>query len=231
MDKKGGRKVKKKYDKNAFGIIGLGRFGTALAIELAKAKKSVIVLDIDEEKLSAVKDYITHAHIVSGINKAVLEESGISQCSTVIVCIGKDIESNILATLNVIECNVPRVIAKAMSEDHGRVLEKIGAEVVFPEVDSGVRLAKSLSTLRTLDFLELEDEMSITEISLSSVFDGKTIADLNFRAKYHLNIIAITREEKTNVNIEATMILKELDDLVVIGHNDDIANFTKANTV
>ena len=223
--------MKKKFDKNAFGIIGLGRFGTAVAIELAKAKKSVIVLDIDEEKLSAVKDYITHAHIVNGINKNVLEESGISQCSTVIVCIGKDIESNILATLNVLECNVPRVLAKAMSEDHGRVLEKIGAEVIFPEVDSGICLAKSLSTLRTLDFLELEDEISITEISLGPAFDGKSIAELNFRAKYKLNIIALTRDEKTDVNIDAHMILKELDDLVVIGHNDDIANFAKANTV
>lgn len=222
--------MKHKYDKNAFGIIGLGRFGTALAIELAKAKKNVIVLDIEEEKLSAVKDYITHAHIVNGINKEILEESGISQCGTVIVCIGKDIESNILATLNVIECKVPRVIAKAMSDDHGRVLEKIGAEIIFPEVDSGIRLAKSLSTLRTLDFLELEDGISITEVSLSDAFDGKSIGDLNFRSKYNLNIIAISREEKTLVNIDANMILKELDDLVVIGHNDDIANFTKANT-
>ncbi|NCB01975.1 MAG: TrkA family potassium uptake protein, partial [Spirochaetia bacterium] len=200
------------------------------AIELAKAKKNVIVLDIEEEKLSAEKDYITHAHIVNGINKEVLEESGISQCGTVIVCIGKDIESNILATLNVIECKVPRVIAKAMSDDHGRVLEKIGAEVIFPEVDSGIRLAKSLSTLRTLDFLELEDGISITEVSLSDAFDGKSIGDLNFRSKYNLNIIAISREEKTFVNIDANMILKELDDLVVIGNNDDIANFTKANT-
>ena len=223
--------MKFKNDKNAFGIIGLGRFGTALAIELAKAKKNVIVLDIDEDKLSAVKDYITHAHIVNGINKNVLEESGISHCGTVIVCIGKDIESNILATLNVIESKVPRVIAKAMSDDHGRVLEKIGAEVIFPEVDSGVRLAKSLSTLRTLDFLELEDGISITEVSLSSAFDGKTIGELNFRSKYHLNVIAISREEKTIVNIDANVILKELDDLVVIGHNDDIASFTKANIV
>jgi trk system potassium uptake protein TrkA len=223
--------VKKKFDKNAFGIIGLGRFGTAVAIELAKAKKSVIVLDIDEEKLGAVKDYITHAHIVNGINKNVLEESGISECSTVIVCIGKDIESNILATLNVLECNVPRVLAKAMNDDHGRVLEKIGAEVIYPEVDSGIRLAKSLSTLRSLDFLELEDEISITEISLGPAFDGKSIAEVNFRAKYKLNIIALTRNEKTEVNIDANMILKELDDLVVIGHNDDIANFAKANTV
>jgi len=223
--------MKKKFDKNAFGIIGLGRFGTAVAIELAKAKKSVIVLDIEEEKLATVKDYITHAHIVNGINKNVLEESGISECSTVIVCIGKDIESNILATLNVIECNVPRVIAKAMNDDHGRVLEKIGAEVIFPEVDSGIRLAKSLSTLRSLEFLELEDEISITEISLGPAFDGKSIAEVNFRAKYKLNIIALTRDEKTQVNIDANMILKELDDLVVIGHNDDIAYFAKANTV
>ena len=221
---------KNQHDINAFGIIGLGRFGTALALELAKAKKRVVVLDIDEGKLGQVKDYITNAHIVSTINKEILEESGISHCGTVIVCIGKDIESNILATLHVIECEVPRVISKAMNDDHQRVLEKIGAEVILPETDSGIKLAKSLLTVRSLDFLELDDDISITEVPLSAKFDGKTIGEVNFRAKFHLNIIALTRDEKTLVEIGAETELKDLDEIVVIGKNDDISKFITVNS-
>ncbi|MDC7246146.1 MAG: TrkA family potassium uptake protein [Sphaerochaetaceae bacterium] len=221
---------KNQHDPNAYGIIGLGRFGTALALELAKAKKRVVVLDIDEGKLGSVKDFITNAHIVTSISRDVLEESGISHCGTVIVCIGKDIESNILATMHVIECEIPRVISKAMNDDHQRVLEKIGAEVILPEVDSGVRLAKSLLTLRTLDFLELDDDISITEISLSEKFDKKTIGEINFRAKYRLNIIALTRDEKTRVQIGSETELLKLDEIVVIGKNDDISSFIKENS-
>lgn len=221
--------MKPGHDPNSFGVIGLGRFGTALALELAGAGKDVVVLEIDESKLAPVKDVIEHIHPVDQITREVLEESGISHCGTVVVCIGKDIESNILVTLNVIELGVPRVIAKANSDDHGRVLEKIGAEVIYPEVDSGIRLAKSLVSLRTLDFLELEDDISVTEIKLSSRYGGKTIAGINFRNRFHLNIIALTREDKTLVDITADLTLQENDELVVIGRNEDIATFEKAN--
>jgi trk system potassium uptake protein len=218
------------HDSNSFGIIGLGRFGTSLALELVNAGKDVVVLEIDESKLNAVKGKIEHIHPVDEINHEVLMESGISHCGTVIVCIGKDIESNILATLHVIELGVPRVIAKASNEDHGRVLQKIGAEVVFPEVEMGNRLAKSLVSLRTLDFLELDEDISITEIKLSRHFDGKTLHELNFRKRYNLNIIALTHEDKTNVNILPETLLNEDDEIVVIGRNEDIAQFEKMNS-
>jgi trk system potassium uptake protein TrkA len=221
--------MKPGHNPNSFGIIGLSRFGTALALELTRAGKEVVVLEIDESKLSLVKGEIEHIHPVDSITREILIESGVSHCGTVIVCIGKDIESNILATLNVIELEVPRVIAKANSDDHGRVLEKIGAEVIYPEADSGVRLAKALISLRTLDFLELDENISVTEIELSDRYHGKTIGELNFRKKFHLNIIALTRDDKTFVDLDAEMQLLEHDGLVVIGTNDDIAVFEKAN--
>ena len=218
------------HDVNSFGIIGLGRFGTALALELVKAGKDVVVLEIDESKLNAVKDIIEHIYPVDEITQDILIDSGISHCGTVIVCIGKDIESNILVTLNVLELGVPRVIAKANSDDHGRVLKKIGAEVIYPEVEMGVRLAKSLVTLRTLDFLELDEDISISEILLSKHFDNKTVDQLNFRKRFKLNIIAITHEEKTEVDISPDTLLFTNDEIVVIGRNEDLKQFQDYNS-
>ncbi len=222
--------MKRKYiDKNAYGIIGLGRFGMSVALELVRSGKQVVVLDNDEEKLNKVKDVITRAHLVSFLTPEVLKESGVSDCGTVIISIGSDIESNILATLNVIESGVPRVISKAMSDEHGRVLEKIGAEVILPESDSGLRLARSLVTVRTLDFLELESDISITEIPLPEAFIGKTLAEVNLRGDHHLNIIAITREEHTDIEFEPEFTFEEGDELVVVGKNEMISRFMKKN--
>ena len=216
-------------DPNSYGIIGLGRFGTTVALELAKAGKDVVVLENDVSKIAEIKGQIDHIFPVETITQEVLVESGIAHCATVIVCIGSNIESSILVTLNVIELGVPRVIAKANSEDHGKVLRKIGAEVVFPEVESGIRLAKSLVSMNTLEFLELDDDTSISTLKLSPSFDGRTLQDLNFRKKFHLNIIAIIREHKTNVAVDPTTTQHEDDELVVIGRNDDIARFEKLN--
>lgn len=218
------------HDVNSFGIIGLGKFGTALALELVRSGKDVVVLEKDESKLDAVKGVIEHVYPVEQITDDILIDTGISHCGTVIVCIGKDIESNILTTLNVLELGIPRVIAKANSDDHGRVLRKIGAEVVFPETEMGVRLGKSLVTLRTLDFLELDEDISISEISLSKHFDDKTVEQLNFRKRFKLNIIAITHEEKTEVDITAETVLYKDDEIVVIGRNEDLKQFQDYNS-
>lgn len=216
-------------DNNLYGVIGLGRFGTSLALELTDAGKDVIVLDIDEGKLQPLKDRIIHLYQIEQINREVLLEAGMHNCGTIIVCIGKDVESNLLATLNAIEIGVPRVIAKAMSPDHGRVLEKIGAEVVFPEVEMGARLAKSLVSKLSLDFLALKDDFSIVELELSSVFDGKTVLETDFRKKYHLNIIVVIHEDKVNGEITPDLVLHERDKIVVSGKNKAIAAFEKAN--
>jgi trk system potassium uptake protein TrkA len=218
------------HDINSFGIIGLGKFGTALAVELVKSGKDVVVLEKDESKLDAVKDLIEHVYPIDQITQDVLIDSGISHCGTVIVCIGKDLESNILTTLNLLELGIPRVIAKANSDDHGRVLKKIGAEVVFPETEMGLRLAKSLITLRTLEFLELDEDISISEILLSKHFDQKTIEQMNFRKRFKLNIIAITHEEKTEVDISPDTILYKNDEIVVIGRNEHLKEFQDYNS-
>ena len=218
------------HDPNSFGIIGLGKFGTALALSLAESGKEVVVLEKEEVKLDEIKHLIEHVYPVNQITEDILIDTGISHCATVIVCIGKDIESNILTKLNLLEMGIPRVISKANSDDHGRVLRKIGAEVVFPETEMGVRLAKSLVTLRTLDFLELDEDISLSEIRLSKHFDGKRVDQVNIRKRYRLNIIALTHDEKTNIDITAETMLQENDEIVVIGRNEDLKAFQEYNS-
>ena len=115
----------------AFGVIGLGRFGFSLAETLADNGKEVLVLDNNESKVRQIQDKVQQAFVITQPDKSTLEEAGIQNCGTVIVCIGEHVEASILTTLNVIELGVPRVIAKAISAEHGRVLQKIGAEVVY----------------------------------------------------------------------------------------------------
>lgn len=221
--------MKKEFDPNAFGIIGLGRFGLALALELTKAGKQVIVLEIEAEKLDAIKDQIENIYPVKTITAEVLEESGISHCHTAIVCIGKDIESNILVTMSLVELGIPRVIAKATSTNHGKVLERIGAEAVFPEVEMGTRLAHSLISTGTLEFLELCEDFSIANIVLSSSFANQNVAQVNLRKRFHLNIIVVIRNEKAISEIGPELVLLEGDVLVVGGSNESIKKFERAN--
>jgi trk system potassium uptake protein TrkA len=218
------------HDGNSFGIIGLGKFGLALAGELVKAGKDVVVLEKNESKLDIVKGTIEHLYPIEQITHDILVDTGISHCGTVVVCIGKDIESNILTTLNLLELGIPRVISKAMNDDHGRVLRKIGAEVVFPETEMGLRLARSLVTLRTLDFLELAEDISISEVLLSKHFHNKSIEQLNFRKRFKLNIIAITHNNQTEVDISPETILNANDEIVVIGRNEDLHQFQDYNS-
>jgi len=225
----GAYEMKTGYDDNAFGIIGLGRFGLSLALELTNAGKEVIVLEIEAEKLEAIKDQISNIYPVKVITKEVLQESGISHCGTVIVCIGKDIESNILATMSVLELGIPRVIAKANSIDHGKVLEKIGAQAIFPESEMGSRLAHSLVSAGTLNFLELCEDFSIANININQKFVKQSIEELNLRKRFHLNIIVVIREDKAISEITPDLVLQDGDVLVVAGNNNAIKRFEKAN--
>jgi trk system potassium uptake protein TrkA len=213
-----------------FGVIGLGRFGFALAETLADNGKEVLVLDINASKIKQIQDKVQQAFVVSQLDKATLEEAGIQNCATVIVCIGEQVqvEASILTTLNVIELGVPRVIAKAISFEHGRVLQKIGAEVVYPERDRAVRLANSLSRAGTMDFLDLSGEYEVSEIWLNDKLHEKTIMELDLRKKFNLNIIAIVRGDETIVEIHPNLKLNAGDVIVVIGKKDNVAKLEHA---
>lgn len=189
--------MKKKKDSSIFGIIGLGRFGTALAITLVEAGKEVIVVDQNEEKVKAMRQYTEYAFVCDNLSKEALSEVGIQNCDTVVVCIGSKIDTSILTTLNVVSLGVPRVISKATSQDQGAVLEKIGAEVVYPERDMATRLGKRLISGNFLDFIFLDNDIEIQQVPVSGSLVGKTIREINIRKKYSLNIIAIEHQQDT----------------------------------
>ena len=210
-----------------FGIIGLGRFGYALAETLLKAGKDVLVIDRDENIIKKIRSLTENAFIVDQLNKESLEETGIQNCHTVVVCIGEKIEVSILTTLNVINMGVPKVIAKAISYEQGCVLEKIGAEVVYPERDMGIRLGNKLLYSNLLDFIQLRDDIRISELKVTDKISGQTISELNIRRKFNLNIIAIERDSITVVEITPDFILNENDFVVVIGNKANIEKFEK----
>ncbi len=129
--------------KSGFGIIGLGRFGTALARALAEGGKDVMVIDESEDNIRRVRDDVQDAYLIGGLTKEALEETGIGDCETVIICISK-VDVSVLTAQSILEMGVPRVVSKADSLQHGMILEKIGSEVVYPEVDTALRLATVL---------------------------------------------------------------------------------------
>ena len=134
----------RKKEETAYGVIGLGRFGEALAIMLAQSGKEVIVVDRDESKIKEMRQYTECAFVTENLSAETLKEIGIQNCDVVVICIGEKADVSILITMSVIEMGVPRVIAKAFSPEQGAVLEKIGAEVVYPERDMALRLGKRL---------------------------------------------------------------------------------------
>lgn len=216
-------------DNNLYGIIGVGRFGLSLAENLTNNGKIIIAIDKDPAKLTPLKSTVDHLLTLDELTRESLYDAGIAECGTVIVCIGKDIESNILATLNAIELGVPRVFAKAISDDHSRILEKIGASVVNPEVEMGAKLAKTLSAKLTLDVLPIGEDFSIIEIQCNDKFTDKSVIELDLRKKYGVNIVAVVRAGKTKGNIlPETVILKD-DILVLSGNNEHISAFERIN--
>ncbi len=219
--------MKNKNKNNIYGIIGLGRFGSALASRLAESGKDVIVVDRNEAKVKPLCGLTDYAYVTDNLSKDSLEDMGFADCGTVIICIGEEIDVNILTTLSVLNLGVKRVIAKAQSLEHGAVLEKIGAEVVYPERDMALRLASNLLSNNMLEFVALTDNVEIMEVPVPPKMAGKKISELPLRKKYGLNIIALERGGATEVEIDPQRELDGQDMMIVIGNRDKLVAFNR----
>lgn len=220
-------KKNKKQDL-VYGVIGLGRFGEALAVTLAEAGKEVIVVDRDEEKVKEMRQYTEHAFIGSNLSSETLREIGIQNCDVVVICIGEKVDVSILTTMSVIEMGVPRVITKAVSSEQGAVLKRIGADVVYPERDMALRLGKRLISSTFLDYVSLCDSVEIRQIQLPDELAGKSVEQSQLRRRYKLNMIAIERGGQTNIEIAPDDVLQKGDVIVVIGKVANIDAFENA---
>lgn len=215
----------KKKASELYGIIGLGRFGFALAETLAKAGKDVLVIDNNESKIKEAAAFTDNAFTVGELNKENLQAVGIRNCDTVVVCIGEKIDTSILTTLTVLQLGVKKVISKAISVEQGSILEMLGAEVVYPERDMAIRLANKLISPRVLEYISLSDEVDITEIILTGKVENISVAELDLRKKFGLNIIAVKNNNDINTEIQPTLTLKKDDMVVVIGKRVNIQSF------
>ncbi|AXI08945.1 potassium transporter Trk [Oceanobacillus zhaokaii] len=214
--------------KKEFAVIGLGRFGGSICRALSTEGMQVLAIDKDEEKVNEFKNIASHAVILDSTDEVSLKEIGISNFEHVIVAIGENIQASILTTVILSELGVQRITVKAQNDYHEKILNKIGAhQIVHPERDMGRRIAHNLISNNILDYLELSDEHSIVEVKAGRKMKGKTLIDLDIRANYGCNVVAIKQGKSINVSPMADEILKEDDVLIVIGADIDISRFEK----
>ncbi len=212
--------------KKQFAVIGLGRFGGAICKKLSEEGAEVLAVDNDEDRVNEFSNIATHAVIADSTDEAVLKSLGLRNFDHVIVAIGDNIQASILTTLILKEMGVPKVTAKAQNDYHEKVLRKIGADqVIHPERDMGARIANNMTSTSVLDYLELSDKHSIVEVVAGHRMHGKNLIDLDVRAKYGVNIVAIKQGGHINVSPRADQAVQEGDILIVIGADVDIDRF------
>lgn len=216
---------KKKKNGTLYGIIGLGRFGFALARAIAEAGGEILVIDKDQAKITAAGEFTDNAYLVGELSRTNLEAVGIQNCDVVIVAIGDRLDTSLLTTMNVLKLGVKRVISKAQTEDHGSLLELMGAEVVYPEHDMAVRLAGKLLAPHILEYISLSNEIDIMEIKLTQKVANMSVIDLNIRGNFGLNIIAIKHDGEITTEIYPTTMFGIDDTITVIGNKNGIRRF------
>ncbi len=212
-------------DNQQFAVIGLGRFGRSVCSTLHKFGYQVLATDVDEKRVSEAltEEIVGHALQIDSTDPAALKEAGIFEFDTVIVAIGNYIQESIITTLNVKEGGVSHVIAKASSEVHCKLLKRVGADhVVFPEYEAGSALARTLTKPSILERFDLDPDNSIVEVIVPDEFHGRTIAELQLRNRFGLNLLALSKDGKFIINPEPDKRFERGSAMVVIGCNRDI---------
>jgi trk system potassium uptake protein TrkA len=212
-------------DNQQFAVIGLGRFGRAVCSTLHKLGYEVLGTDINERRVAQILTdrMAAHAIQIDSTDPNALKESGILEFDVVIIAIGNYLQESIITTLNIKEAGVKYVVAKASSEVHGKLLERVGADqVVFPENEAGCALAYRLTKPAILDRFDIDPENSIVEVLIPKEFHDKSISELELRTRYGLNIIAVGEEDHFEINPHPYRKLYKGQAMIVVGSNKDI---------
>ena len=199
-------------------VIGLGRFGSQAAKRLYELGCEVLAIDSNSELVQPISGMVTQAVVADARDKEVLRALGVKDFECAIVAIGTDLAHSVLATMNLKELGVPYIVCKASDETHRQVLMKLGADrVVIPEQEQADRLAKNLSSPNVLEYIELSDEYGIVELPAPKSWQGKSLKELNVRAKLGVNIIAVEKGRDINVSPGADYRITAEDIMVVLG--------------
>ena len=199
-------------------VIGLGRFGSEVARQLYSMGCDVLAIDTQSEIVQQIANDVTHAVVADSKDKEVLRALGVSDFDCAVVAIGDGLAASVLTTMNLKELGIAHIVCKAHDETHRRVLEKLGADrVVIPEKEHAGRVARSLASHNVLDYIELSPDYGIIEVPAPKGWVGKSLKDLNVRAKLGVNIIAVERGGKTHVSPAADFVILEGDIPVVLG--------------
>ena len=211
-------------------VIGCGRFGSSVAKKMCQLGNEVMVIDKDEDSINNIAELVTHTAIVDVTEDRDLKSIGLGNFDVVIVAISSDVRASIMATVMAKEMGVPKVVCKAKDELQAKVLYKIGADkVVFPERDMGIRLAYNLASENILDQINLDPEYSIMEIVTPQNWVGKTIIELNLRAKYDITVLAVKTQSGLKVMPSPNYKMQEKNILIIIGNTDKISDIILEN--
>jgi len=208
-----------------FAVIGLGSFGSNIAKTLYEKGNEVLAVDEDKEKIDEVKNFVSHAVHMDAADKENLQALGIKDMDVVIVSLGPEMEASILTVLYLNEMGTKRIVAKALTEDHAKILESVGAtETIYPEKDMAIKTALKLSCPNVLEYLPLISGFGIQEIAPPEKFIGKNLRELDLRNKYGIQVIAIKEliPEKTTFIPKAEFVLKDSDILVIMGEDKQL---------
>jgi trk system potassium uptake protein TrkA len=213
--------------RHQFGVIGLGRFGSAMAMTLTELGHDVIGVDGDEARVQQLADVITHALQIDATDEKALRAAGIQDVDVAVVSIGENIESSLLVVMQLREMGIGTIVAKAVTPLHGRILEKLGvSRVIFPEREMAIRLAHSLVMPNVIDYIELSRDFSIVEVPAPDAFVGRTLKQLELRPRLGLTLIAIKRRSDesgsvvTNIAPAADETIRRGDILALLGSNE-----------
>ena len=207
-------------------VIGLGIFGTQLARQLYEGGLEVVAIDKNRDVVQRIKDHSTKAVLADATDKEVLESIGIDAKDTVVISFGEDLSASTLLTLYLKEMKVKEIIVKVPNEDYKRILLKVGAsEAIIPEREMANKVARSIISPNVLEYLPISEDYTIVELAPPTDFIGKSLADLDLRKKYALQVIAIRDVLTTKMQLvpRASAIIKDSDVLVIIGREEDIS--------
>ncbi|MBQ4601640.1 MAG: TrkA family potassium uptake protein [Clostridia bacterium] len=209
--------------KKTYAVFGLGRYGTAVARELVKNGVEVIAVDTDQRIVNDAAAFLPVCKCADVTDAEVISRLGIENIDTVIVCMASNLEASVMAVTLCKEAGVKTIIAKCANEMHQKILLRVGADqVVFPETESGIRLAKNLLSSGFIDMISLSKDVSLIEIDVRDEWIGKNLIELNLRKKYGVNIVAVKKGEQVDVNINPEQVLDAETTLIIIANTSKL---------